>query len=65
MISKFMKRSYKLAIVVLAVLIMVGAITLINSKNIGLAGEDNSSKIVKNKVAKEVKNKGNNLKDVN
>lgn len=56
MISKFKKKSYKVSIVALVILVVVGAITLTNSKNIGLAGTNGSHKIVENKSQAKVKN---------
>lgn len=55
MISKFKKKSYKFSIVAVVVLVAVGAITLTNSKNLGLAGTKGSHKIVENKSQVKVK----------
>ncbi|MFL0249538.1 hypothetical protein ACJDT4_03815 [Clostridium neuense] len=44
MISKFNKKSYKLPIAAVAIIIILGAIVAINSKNVGLAGKNSSTK---------------------
>lgn len=55
MISKFKKRSYKFSIVAVVILVVVGAITLTNSKSIGLTGKNDSHKIAENKSQPKVK----------
>lgn len=56
MISKFKKRSYKLTAVAVVILVIVGAIMLTNSKNIGLTGKNSSSKISEDKTPTKIEN---------
>lgn len=51
MISKFKKRSYKLPIAAVVILIIIGAITLTNSKSIGLTGKNSTSKVADSKTS--------------